>query len=161
MFCKNCRKKMQKSVGEYQYKECGLDDVVLVNIPLYKCKCGVTYPIISHMDELHKVIASEIVTRKEPLNGQRIRFLRKMLGMKATELANVLGVRKQTVSAWENEKQTIGAAYDKLIRIIYIQPTFSEFIENLQPAAGREMKVDFPTFLMDRKSKEIIDKLCQ
>jgi putative zinc finger/helix-turn-helix YgiT family protein len=161
MFCKKCKEKMQRSVGDYQYRECGLDNVVLQNIPVYECKCGVVYPIISHMDELHEVIAYAIVTRKESLNGQEIRFLRKMMGMKAVELANVLGVQKQTVSTWENDRKRIGSAYDKLIRFLYIQPNFSEFIYSLRPAAEPELKVDFPTFLMDRRPKEIIEKLCQ
>jgi transcriptional regulator with XRE-family HTH domain len=40
--------------------------------------------------------------------------------MKAKDLAQTLGVTPQTISHWENGKQPIGEAYDRLLRAIYI-----------------------------------------
>lgn len=45
-----------------------------------------------------------------------VRFLRKALGMTGQELADLLGVRKETVSRWENGKREIDRATFALLR---------------------------------------------
>jgi transcriptional regulator with XRE-family HTH domain len=53
------------------------------------------------------------------LNAKEIQFLRKNMGMKATELKLLLGVSSEAISRWENGDRKISAANDRLLRIIY------------------------------------------
>jgi putative zinc finger/helix-turn-helix YgiT family protein len=121
MICPECSKKMKKIKGRHHYKESGLDNVVLVNIPFYFCKCGKKFPIIPNILNLHSLISALIIKNPEPLNGKELRFLRKEIGLKAKDFARLLGVSKVTVSRWENDNESIGITSDKLIRLIFIQ----------------------------------------
>jgi transcriptional regulator with XRE-family HTH domain len=64
------------------------------------------------------IAASAILRVLEPykLNGREIRFLRKAIGWSATELAKWLEVTKESVSRWENDKQPMTSALEKLFR---------------------------------------------
>jgi putative zinc finger/helix-turn-helix YgiT family protein len=121
MKCHICGETMQKTKGSYTYKESGLYNVILTGITLYKCSCGEKMPEIKKIDELHRAIARALIKKKTPLSGKEIRFLRKQVGLSAKELSMVLGVNPVTISRWENDIEPIGAANDKLIRLLYIQ----------------------------------------
>lgn len=112
---------MLKTKGSYAYRESGLDNVILTGIAIYKCSCGEKMPLIGNIEALHRAIANALVKKKTPLTGREVRFLRKQIGLNAKELAAVLGVTPVTVSRWENESESVGAANDKLIRLLYIQ----------------------------------------
>jgi len=51
-------------------------------------------------------------------NHKDIKFLRKALRMNAKVLAESLGVTPETLSRWENDKDPIGPANEKLLRLI-------------------------------------------
>lgn len=46
--------------------------------------------------------------------------MRKDLHLKSKELASALGVRPETISRWENDKESIGETQDRLLRSIYM-----------------------------------------
>lgn len=112
---------MKKVKKDYRYVESGLDNVILKDLPVYVCECGEEMPEISNVERLNRDIADFIVRDPSPLSGKEVRFLRKQMGMKAVELAELLGVTKQTISRWENEAASIGVANDKLIRMIFFR----------------------------------------
>jgi putative zinc finger/helix-turn-helix YgiT family protein len=111
---------MKKIKKDYQYSESGLDNIILGDTPMYICECGEEMPIISHIESLNRVIAFELIKLKNHLTGKEARFIRKQLGMKAVQLAEILGVDKVTVSRWENDNNPIGNANDRLIRLLYL-----------------------------------------
>lgn len=125
--CPSCGAKMKKIKEDYRYKECGLDNVVLLALTVYKCNCGEEMPVIPIMEDIHKVIALETIQSKTVLSGKQIRFLRKEMELKATELADILGANKVTVSRWESGEEHIGHANDKLIRVLYLRKMDEEF----------------------------------
>ena len=51
-------------------------------------------------------VAAELVPRGAR-SGEAFRFMRKALGMKATELARVMNVAAETISRWENEQREV------------------------------------------------------
>lgn len=55
------------------------------------------------------------------LTGAEIRFLRKHLGWSAEAFAGVIGVRPETVSRWENEKEPMGATSERLLRLMALR----------------------------------------
>ena len=62
------------------------------------------------------IIARAIVETEVRLTGPEIRFLRKRLGKKAVEFAQIVGVTPEQVSRWENNANLPDASTDKLIR---------------------------------------------
>jgi putative zinc finger/helix-turn-helix YgiT family protein len=106
----------------YRYKECGLDNVYLLNIEFRVCDaCGIKVPRLKSMPELHATIARAIAMQPCSLRGQDIRFLRKQLGYSAREWATLLRTDASTLSRWENDQQEIGTQSDTLIRLLYFR----------------------------------------
>ena len=58
-------------------------------------------------------------------DGQRIRSLRKHLGLTQEEMAQELGVRQQTISEWETELYTPRGASATLLHIVAERAGFS------------------------------------
>lgn len=121
MNCPICGSVMTKHIQNHRYTESGLNNVVLMGLTLHKCSCGETIPQIPDISGLHKMIGVAIAKSKKALNGPEVRFLRKQLGLKATELAELLGVYKVSVSRWETGKEQIGVANDRLVRVLYLR----------------------------------------
>jgi len=110
----------KRETQDYQYTESGLSNVVLKNITVYKCPCGDEMAEIPAIERIHQKIAEYLFRKPALLSGEEIRFLRKEMGLKAVELANLLGVSKVTVSRWENSAKPIGILSDRLIRLLYL-----------------------------------------
>ena len=111
MKCHDCGTDMVCKTEIYHYKECGLDNVFLEGVDVCACdKCGEKAVRIPCMPDLHKLIAKRIVFQKQPLGGNEIRFLRKNAGLSATRLAELIGVRLETVSRWESENINVKPA---------------------------------------------------
>jgi putative zinc finger/helix-turn-helix YgiT family protein len=120
MHCELCKEKMKKIKMEYHYTEAGLNKVYLKDITGYECqKCGEIMPIIPNIKGLHRQIALNLINKKNLLSGNEMVFLRKEMRLKAKELAQLVGVHKVTVSRWENEREKISPACDRLIRMLY------------------------------------------
>ena len=63
-----------------------------------------------------RAIAASIVTDPYRLGAAEVRFLRTFLGWQGTELAQVLGVTKVSVSRWETGKAEMSSAADRALR---------------------------------------------
>jgi putative zinc finger/helix-turn-helix YgiT family protein len=121
MKCPSCGKEMRSKVRDYEYVESGLEGVVIKNIRVHECKaCGEILPEIPNVKRVHKWIAEYLVKKNSPLTGAEFRFLRKQMGMSASELASFLGVTPVTISRWENAKETVGPQSDRLLRAFFI-----------------------------------------
>jgi len=118
--CPTCGKAIHSVIGDYQYKESGLDNVYVENIPVYECTCGVSYASIFRLPRLNDLIGLTLVEKPALLHGNEIRFLRKNLYLSSKAFANKLGVGKTTLSKWENEIQHHSEAFDRLIRATYM-----------------------------------------
>ncbi len=111
-----------KKLKAYRYKECGLDNVYLLNIDFRVCdNCGTKVPRLKRMPELHATIARAVAMQPCPLRGQDIRFLRKQLGYSGKGWATFLRTDASTLSRWENDQQEIGSQSDSLIRLLYFR----------------------------------------
>jgi putative zinc finger/helix-turn-helix YgiT family protein len=105
----------------YKYDESGLPNVTLANIEIRRCgKCGEELPAIPRVAELHKAIARALARRHAKLSGAEVRFLRKYLGHSGADFATLIGVTRETVSRWENDKEPIGGTSDRLLRLLVV-----------------------------------------
>lgn len=150
--CYSCGKLMEGKIENYKYVECGLNSVTLKNILVFHCKhCGSTVPEISSATELHRTIALAVLTKDSLLTGQEVRFLRKLAGYSATELAEMAGTSKSVISRWENKSP--GKESDRLIRLICVHKMMKDCLCNLNNMEGgeelRQKLTESATMLVD------------
>jgi DNA-binding transcriptional regulator YiaG len=119
MRCSNCSKPVHIIHGNYEFKESGLNNVVLCGIEIIKCDhCGNEDPILPALDHLLQVIALALVNKPYRLAGEEVRFLRKYLKLTGDKLSRLLHVDKTTLSKWENNDDPVGTQSDLAIRMI-------------------------------------------
>lgn len=120
MKCTACGQDMKCNKEEHHYTECGLDNIYLVNIQICSCiSCGERIVCVPKMPLLHTCIAKSLLRKTSRLNGKEIRFLRKNIGLKSTQLSKYLGVDISTLSRWEHDGQRISLPNDFLLRVVY------------------------------------------
>lgn len=126
--CTECHGCATGKRENYAYGECGLKNVVLVDVMVYRCaKCGAEQVEIPNMDGLHRTIALAVLCTPRLLAGDEIRFLRKVSGFTATGLAKSLAVTKNAVSRWEN-KGKISPPSDRSVRAICGMQIISDIV---------------------------------
>lgn len=116
--CYECRGSALGRRENYAYSECGLQNVVLKDVLVYRCaRCGSSHVEIPNMDGLHRTLALAVLCKATLLSSEEIRFLRRVAGFAtATEFATSLGVTKNAVSKWENNGK-LGPKSDRAIRV--------------------------------------------
>ena len=120
MKCPECGETMKSRREEaYRYKGAGLPNVMLSGVEVRECpSCGEREVVIPRIEELHRVIAGAIITKRPRLTGDEVRFLRKVLGLSGVDFAARVGVDPATVSRWENGHDAIGPQADRLLRLM-------------------------------------------
>ena len=106
--CPTCGRTLrERELDLYQYKESGLDNVVL--------RGGVTEAVcperhdslisVQAEPQLLQVIALTLLMRRGFLGGKEIRFARETCDLTQAELAKAMRLgRRETIAEWENEK---------------------------------------------------------
>lgn len=138
--CPNCGDRAKKIDPKkpYKYTASGLDNVGLVGVEVYECDCGKGMVWLPEAGRLHRAIAISLLKKPAALEGKELRFLRKHFRLKATELAGILNVSKQTMSLWENGVESIGKANDKLARIYFMLLLIDELNKSKEFAKARK-----------------------
>ena len=71
--------------------------------------CAAVYVDADALERADLDVACALAERG-PASGETFRFMRKALGMRASDLAELLGVTPETVSRWENEQRPVDGA---------------------------------------------------
>lgn len=103
--CSNCSGKVEKTqapesvrVGRHLFS---------ARVPAFRCRdCGEVYFQGPALERFELLVAVELARAGEA-SGEVMRFIRKALGLKAAELAELLDVTPETVSRWETGKQPL------------------------------------------------------
>ena len=104
----------------YNYQECGLPNVWLLNgyhfekTPYGK---GVN---IQDLEGLHRCIAQLLVDKPDPLTGAEFRFLRLELDLSQRWLGELFGKEERQVRNWETAAE-VSEPYNRMIRHIYLE----------------------------------------
>jgi putative zinc finger/helix-turn-helix YgiT family protein len=131
--CYECGRNMEGRVEDYKYLESGLRSVVLHNILVFRCAhCGAEVPQIVAASELHRRIAMLLLAKETRLTGEEFRFLRKVAGYSATELAEQLATSKAVVSRWET-KSAFGKEAEQVFRMLCVLRLTVEIVKELGP----------------------------
>jgi putative zinc finger/helix-turn-helix YgiT family protein len=126
MSCDRCQsdRLATRVVPEHRTDALGLPNVTLIGIAqeLYCRYCGeslgVSYP---NLEELLAALALARAQAPQKFGGAEIRYIRKALKWTTRELASRLGVREETVSRWEHDREPIGPGSEKLLRLIAVE----------------------------------------
>lgn len=132
----DCRKSLKeiKATQEapYHFVDAGLPNVYLAGIKYYVCGvCNWVKAEIPSVGELMNALARALVEKNSPLTGAEIKFLRKRLGIRATDFANMISVTPEQVSRWENDKNPPSGSTDRFIRIAYSFMSKDRKLKNL------------------------------
>lgn len=113
------REKIDRKRSAYHYRECGLDNIYLLNgVTWSKGKRG-DWAHIEDVDGLHLAIGKMLISEKKRLNGRELRFLRHELNMTQDLVASLLYSDTQAVARWEKGKTKVPGPADRLIRLLY------------------------------------------
>jgi putative zinc finger/helix-turn-helix YgiT family protein len=78
------------------------------DLPVVRCEaCGAVFFDGPAVGEFERAVARELAQRG-PATGETFRFMRKALGMRAADLAEMLDVTPETLSRWETGKLPMG-----------------------------------------------------
>jgi putative zinc finger/helix-turn-helix YgiT family protein len=109
--CYKCKsEKLQETTAEDRIKVAGKTFTAMV--PVIKCRaCGELYYPGPALEAFELDVAGELARHGEA-SAEAFSFMRRALGVKAVELAELLDVTPETVSRWEHGRQPIdrGAA---------------------------------------------------
>jgi putative zinc finger/helix-turn-helix YgiT family protein len=120
--CQQCSGEMTLSREAYRYAESGLPCVILKDVQIRRCPaCGAQEVPLPRVAELHRAIALALVHKPARLLGVEVRYLRKYMGWSGVDFASHMGVSPETVSRWENDKETISSTSDRLLRLIIVR----------------------------------------
>ncbi|HYN36353.1 MAG TPA: type II TA system antitoxin MqsA family protein [Actinomycetota bacterium] len=121
MTCIECGGKLKTKKENYRYLACGLPNVTLAGVEVRRCgTCGNHEVVIPHIERLHEALAMAVVKHEARLSGGEVRFLRKYLGYSGVDFAALIGVSPETVSRWENKKETMGPSAERLLRMLVV-----------------------------------------
>lgn len=100
----------------YHYTACGLDNVMLVDMPRLTGDDEDDTIIIANVNGLHRCIVQGVVREAGRLTPHEIKFLRTWAGHTQEEFAVLMDVTRATVNRWEKGGAAISRNADLLIR---------------------------------------------
>lgn len=110
-------RKIKSLISEYLYEDLGfpikLHDVVIVE------DRGFEYPLINHKQVMMKT-AFSLVSSFQPLDGARLKFVRRFMAMSLDQFAAISGTAsKSTISSWEKSSKICPLTSVQLRRIYF------------------------------------------
>lgn len=115
--CTECGAVQTMSRRTVMYPESGLDNVQLVNVPVWVCSNAHEEVEIPAMTALHELIAHSIIRKPAPLTAAEIKFLRRRVDLTGAEFAAHLGITSIHLSRVENGHRRPPKSLDLLIRL--------------------------------------------
>lgn len=117
----------------------GLEGVTLINAPALVCSsCGAVTLEGSVLDEAAELLTVMLVEQGDALTAGEIRYLRRVLDMTQSELADRLGMHRTTVARWEIGEVPIGKAESMAVRALVAMQLVAE-----HPKLAKELAAKF------------------
>lgn len=115
--CVECGEAQRLTRATVPYPESGLDNVELLNVPVWGCANGHEELEIPAVEELHNLLAHMIVRQPSSLSGRDIRFLRRRLGLTARDFSAQMGWTPEWQSQLENGHVVAPRTSDLLMKL--------------------------------------------
>lgn len=105
MDCPKCKKKLKEEEGEIRVAVG--DRLFTGKEPAWSCStCREFYSSGPHRGVFELRVAAELARAGET-SGDAMKFMRKALGLRGSDLAELLDVRPETISRWETGKEGV------------------------------------------------------
>lgn len=131
------------------YRACGLDGIYLCNGYTVEEIDGEKYTEVRDREQLHKLIALNLVEHRKTLSPKELRFIRVALNQTQGELGRVLGVSSQTVARWEKGQTEITGPADRMLRVLVIAMM-------LPPEQLNKLLADLTTWLDEMDETNVV-----
>jgi transcriptional regulator with XRE-family HTH domain len=115
--CTECGEPQRLTCTTTDYPESGLDNVRLVDVPVWECGNGHQEVEIPKAEQLHGLLVNALISKSAALAGPEIRFLRKELGMSGRAFARQLGMTAEHLSRLETGRRTVSPTTSLLVRL--------------------------------------------
>lgn len=113
----NSQRTQAKPLTDIDLADLGIPVRVSNGAQVVRCEdCGEEETVIENPTQLVRVAAFHLVFAPYRLNHLEVRFCRKTAGMSGKSLAERLSIQPETVSRWENGKQQISDAIERIFR---------------------------------------------
>ena len=105
---------------QHHYTGCGLDWVYLMNgYATHETPHGKGVSI-ENAEDLHDLIAREIITGPQSIRGQELRFLRSMIDVSQEGLGRIIGLSRAQIARYEGKRdKPVTPAADRALRMFY------------------------------------------
>ena len=145
--CTECGASQRLTRATTDYPESGLDNVKLVDVPVWECGNGHQEVEIPKAEQLHGLLVNALIRKPASLVGPEIRFLRKELGVSGRAFASHLGMTPEHLSRLETGRRTVSATTSLLMRLavaweltrrrrIEFPSELQPFVSDLEAASG-------------------------
>ena len=145
--CTECGEAQRLTRATTDYPESGLDNVKLVDVPVWECGNGHQEVEIPKAEQLHGLLVNALINKLAALAGSEIRFLRKELGMSGRSFARQLGMTAEHLSRLETGRRTASPTTSLLVRLavaweltrrrrIDFPSELRPFVSDLEAASG-------------------------
>ena len=115
--CTECGEAQRLTRATTDYPESGLDNVKLVDVPVWECGNGHQEVEIPKAEQLHGLLVNALISKPAALAGSEIRFLRKELGMSGRAFARQLGMTAEHLSRLETGRRAVSQTTSLLVRL--------------------------------------------
>ena len=124
MQCAHCHNDLEKTIGNCQFKHCGLENVWLQNWEMYVCAENHTFPYWPNLKKFIPYVAEQLIVSAHRLDKRALYFLRKSLHYSLDEMASSLCAAERQVIRWEGGNEDIPKEYDFRIRSLVMKKFF-------------------------------------
>lgn len=97
----------------------GIPNVRLEDAEVSICRNGHETVKLPDLKQFNLRLAALMLQKPTALNGNELRFLRKVCAFRAVDLAALLGVTPEHVSRWETGKSPVSELSDRLARCVF------------------------------------------
>lgn len=139
---------------DYRYDECGLDNVVLQNLPLCLDDDGEEVISIPNVNLLHSMLFVQVAGKDTGLAPKEIRFLRSEMGLTQAQLADMVGRDAQTIGRWERGETPIEKAHEMVLRKAALEHAHQEVQTMTELARKSVPSADGKPYLIDATDPE-------
>lgn len=138
------------TIIDYRYDECGLDNVVLKDLPVLLDDEGNASVTIPHVNALHRLLTSMVATKPSGLQPREIRFLRTEMELTQAQLAALVGKDVQTIGRWERGETPIERSAEIVIRARVLQANGTEALPPMEKLSEWTLaSPSMPPFMID------------
>ena len=153
--CYNCGGPVRFSVGKHRYRGAGLRNVLVVGVAVGKCRrCGEEYVDIPAMADLHQKLGMAVIQKPSRLTGEELKFLRKLFGLTARQVAEETAYHPVTISDWETGEEKLTPQVDWYFRFFFARKGREKFGWPMDQLIPPEMR---PTKIQPRHPRLVVD----